>query len=66
MKRDLRVYGAGSVYLVYPVSEAGKKWLEETAPEDAQFLGDAMAVEHRYIAGVVEAAREAGLEMVED
>lgn len=58
---DLIVWNGGSLMMVRPVSEAGKRWLDETAPDNAQFLGDSMAVEWRYIEGVVEAAREDGL-----
>lgn len=32
--------------------------------EDAQFLGDAVAVEPRYLGDVVEALRDAGYEVV--
>lgn len=63
MSKDLKIAGGGSVYLVIPVSEAGREWIAETAPEDARFLGRGMAVEWRYLDGVIEAAREAGLEV---
>lgn len=60
---DLLVHRGGSVYLVMPLTNAGYDWLEETAPEGALFHGQSMAVEHRYISGVVECARDAGLEV---
>lgn len=62
-KNDLIVWNGGSLMMVRPVSDAGKEWLDQTAPDDAQFLGDSMAVEWRYIEGVVNAARDAGLEV---
>lgn len=61
---DIVVWFDGSLCLVRAVSGLGEAWLSETAPEDAQWLGSSMAVEARYIGGVVEAARDAGLEVV--
>lgn len=60
---DLRVENHGSLMLVRPLTDAGKEWLKETAPDDAQFMGAAMAVEPRYVGGVIYAAIEAGLEV---
>lgn len=50
----------GSVCLVRPLSSRAAKWLAETAPEDAQYFGRALAVEPRYLDGVVAAIQEAG------
>ncbi len=58
---DLSLENYGSLFLVRPNTAAGKGWLRETAPEDAQFMGEAMAVEPRYVEGVVNAAQESGL-----
>ncbi len=60
---DLRFENHGSLFLVHPTSKAGTEWLFSTAPDDAQFLGDAMAVELRYVEGVATAARDSGLEV---
>lgn len=61
MKLDLSFENHGSLFLVRPNTRAGKNWLNETAPEDAQFLGSAMAVEPRYVEGVREAAINDGI-----
>ena len=58
---DLQIENHGSIVLVRPLTDAGKEWLRRTAPEDAQFMSDAMAVEPRYIEGVAAAAQEDGL-----
>ena len=58
---DLKVENQGSLFLVWPMTDAGRDWLEKTAPEDAQFIAAAMVVEPRYVEGVVVAAREDGL-----
>jgi hypothetical protein len=58
---DLAFSNHGSIFLVRGNTQAGQDWLRETAPEDAQFMGDAMAVEPRFVEGVVQAAEDAGL-----
>jgi hypothetical protein len=62
-KRDLKVIDHGSIVLVRPDTKAAREWLEATAPEDALYWCSALVVEPRYVAGVVECAREAGLEV---
>lgn len=53
---DLEVTGGGSVFLLHPRSDAGRAWIAEHIPEDAMMLGNAVAVEHRYIADIVAGA----------
>jgi hypothetical protein len=60
---DLRFENHGTVGLARPLTEAGRAFLRETAPEDAQFLGDAMAFKPRYLQGILDAALEYGLEV---
>lgn len=62
-RNDLITFNGGSVWLVRPVTEEGRAWLGQTAPDDAQWLGESLAVEPRYLEGVVEAARADGLEV---
>ena len=50
----------GTVWLVWPLSIQATDWLHETAPEFALFFHDALAVEPRYIVGVLQAITEAG------
>lgn len=50
----------GSIILMRPLDAAARAWLQQTAPEDAQFMGDALAIEPRYVEGVLAAFREAG------
>jgi hypothetical protein len=53
----------GSIFLLRPVTPAGFAWVSEHIPEDAQFFGEAVCVEHRYIADIVEGIRECSLEV---
>jgi hypothetical protein len=61
MEVDLIVQNEGSIFLLHTVSDAGKAWADEHIPEDAQMFGDAIVVEHRYIAIIVQAAIADGL-----
>lgn len=53
----------GSIYLVHPLDDEAVKFLEETAPEGAQFFGRAMVVEPRYVEQVLCAIIDAGGEV---
>ncbi len=66
---DFTVYTDGpfpTVYLLRPLSEAAKEWARDHLPLDAQMLGDAIAVEHRYIGAIVEGIQKDGLTVGED
>ena len=54
---DFYVLGGGSVYLLQPNTHAAHDWIGEHIPEDAQTLGESIAVEHRYIWDIIEGAR---------
>jgi hypothetical protein len=58
---DFFVENHGSIFLLRPVSPSASDWISENIPDDAQFLGDAVAVEHRYIADIVEGIKRDGL-----
>jgi hypothetical protein len=58
---DLRVENHGSIFLLRPVSELGDSWINEHIPEDAMHLGDAVAIEHRFIHDIVAGAIGDGL-----
>lgn len=57
---DFEVYGGGTVYMVQPLNETAKTFLYDRLGDEAQFLGEAVAVEHRYIADIVSNLREEG------
>jgi predicted thioesterase len=65
---DFSIEGEGrfcTVYLLRPLTPAAFEWIEEHIPEDAQRLGSAVAVEHRFVAGVVEGIQNDGLVAVQ-
>ena len=58
---DFIVSNHGSVHLVLPVSPAGRVWVKDHLPVDAQRFGESVAVEHRYIGDIVEGIQTEGL-----
>lgn len=61
---DFTVEGGGTIYLFRPHSPAAVQWIEDHIPETAQTLGSAVAVEHRYIADIVQGAQADGLVVI--
>jgi hypothetical protein len=60
MATDFVVSGGGSVYLVHPLTDEARNHLQRVVGEEAQFLGNAVAVEHRYVGDFVAALSEDG------
>ena len=61
---DFAVYSDtrhASVYLLILLSDAARAWGEIHLPADAQRLGHAIAVEHRYLGPIVQGMRAEGL-----
>lgn len=58
---DFRVENHGSIFLLQPMTPEADAWVGEHIPEDAQYLGTAVAVEHRFIADIVAGIQRDGL-----
>jgi hypothetical protein len=60
---DLTVSGGGTIFLFHPLGDSAQDWLDEHCPADGehQYLGSALAVEHRYIDSTVQLAVADGL-----
>jgi hypothetical protein len=58
---DLVVSGGGTLYILTPVTDAGREWIDSNVDPDAQRWGDGIAVEHRYIGDIVAGAQGDGL-----
>jgi len=52
---DILVDHCGSLVLLRPLTDGGSEFLTEHAPDDAQWLGRALAIEPRYLQGWIEA-----------
>lgn len=61
---QIRLANHWSIVLAHPIDDATAQWLRETAPEDAQFWGNALVIEPRYVLGFVDAFEAAGGEIV--
>lgn len=60
---DFEVENHGSIFLLRPISEGAHDWAFENLPADVPTFGTAIAVEHRFIADIVEGIQSAGLEV---
>jgi hypothetical protein len=58
---DLRATDFGSIWLLTPLSEAGREWCDEHLPENALTWGSSVVVEPRYVADIVLGAADDGL-----
>lgn len=60
---DVQVSGGGTVYLFEPLTEAAKEWIEANVGGEMQWLGSALAVEHRYAAALAVGMLNDGLKV---
>jgi hypothetical protein len=58
---DFRLDNHGSIYLLTPLTPAADDWVNEHLPDDLTTFGPGIAVEHRYIAPIVEGIIDDGL-----
>ena len=58
---DFRCENHGSIFLLYPLSQSARSWVEENLQSDAQWFGNAVAIERRYIWPILEGVRNDGL-----
>ena len=60
MQTDFKVENHGTIFLFTPTNGAALEHLRENVSEESQWLGDSLAVEHRYAADLVAALRTNG------
>jgi len=58
---DFRCENHGSLFLLFPLTQHAQSWIEEHFPEDVQWFGNAVVVEHRYIWTILDGIQDAGL-----
>jgi hypothetical protein len=62
MKADIRVVNYGTVVMLEPKTQAGKKWLDENCQAESwQWYGGALAAEPRMVQDVIDGAELDGL-----
>jgi hypothetical protein len=58
---DVRVENRGSIVLLRPHTRAARDWIRDNVEDTAQYFGAALAVEPRYVAGLVKGMIASGL-----
>ena len=58
---DFRCENHGSLFLLFPLTESAQSWIEERLPSDAQWFGNGVVIEHRYIWPILEGIQNDGL-----
>jgi hypothetical protein len=61
IKVDFSVENHGSIFLLRPHTQSANMWVSEHIPDDAQFFGNAIAIEPRYISDIVAGIQNDGL-----
>jgi len=63
-QHDFSIEGSGrfcTVYLVRPLTPRAFDWIDEHISEDAQRLGNGVAIEHRFVVAIADAIIGDGL-----
>lgn len=61
---DLSIQNEGNIFILRALTDAGKQWVADHIPADAQTWGqDGVVVEHRYIGDIASGAALDGLEI---
>jgi hypothetical protein len=58
---DFTVVNEGSIFLLQPLTPAAITWTNKYLPEDRLCFGSAVAVEHRFIADILQGITDDGL-----
>jgi hypothetical protein len=61
---DFEVSDHGTIFIFTPLTPAGREWVAEFLPEDAQRWAGGFCVEHRFIAEIISGAQRDGLSVV--
>jgi hypothetical protein len=60
---DAEVCEHGLIFLIWPHSQAARDWIHENVRHEDRWFGNALVVEHGYVAAIVDGLRSAGLEV---
>ena len=58
---DFHCENHGSLFLLFPLTASAHSWIEEHLPEDVQWFGNAVVIEHRYVWTILDGIQNAGL-----
>jgi hypothetical protein len=60
---DIQFSNHGSIWLVRPLTDAGRDWIDDHVDPEAQWFGGALVVEPCYVGDIVEGMTSDGLEV---
>ena len=60
---DFTLYDHGFTFLLHPHTETARNWIAEHISEDAYLFGNAVVIEHRFMADIVKGIQMDGLEV---
>lgn len=61
---DVTVTNEGSVFLVTPYTQDARDWISENVhTEGWQWMGQSLAIEHRFVSDLVDGMLDAGLDV---
>ena len=63
--KDVSIQNEGNIFLFHLHTQAAKAWAKEYVQEDAQYFGDALVVEHRFVETLFEYMQDADLTFTE-
>jgi len=61
---DAEVSGGGTIFLVRPLTDAAREWIEENVSNESQWFGQSLAVEHRYVGDLITGMQADGLTVI--
>jgi hypothetical protein len=61
VKPDFYIRNEGTIFLLTPLNSAAREWVNAHLPDDAQTWGDALVIEHRYMAAIADGIHGDGL-----
>ena len=64
VKADFWLRNEGSIFILYPWTQSAKDWVNEHIPEDAQYFGDGVVVEPRYVSNIIAGIEGDGLSIL--
>lgn len=61
IEHDFYLVNGGSIFLLTPLTEAAKDWVNLHIPDDAQWFWPSVVIEHRYVDDILDGLTEDGL-----
>jgi len=58
---DIQIENHGSIVMLHMLTTTAKEWVKEHTGEEAQFFGNALVVEPRYVRDIIQGAINDGL-----